>query len=64
MTTLELPSPSEMTPAARAAEVTSILAAAIVRTLTPPQATESAVCLGFLPDQRVHATPSQPVKLS
>ena len=64
MTTLELPSPSEMTPAARAAEVTSILAAALVRTLAPPDATESAVRLGFLPDQRVHATPSQPEKLS
>jgi len=64
MTTLEQPSPSEMTPAARAAEVTSILAAALVRTLAPPQATESAVRLGFLLDQRVHATPSQPEKLS
>ena len=59
MTTIELPSPSEMTPVARAAEVTSILAAALVRTLAPPEATEGAVCLGFLPDQRVHATPYQ-----
>ena len=64
MTTFELPSPSEMTPAARAAEVTSILAAALVRTLAPPEVTESAVRLGFLPNQRVHATPSQPEKLS
>lgn len=64
MTTLELPSPSEMTPTVRAAEVTSILAAAIVRTLVAPEATEGAVRLGFLPDQRLHATSSQPEKLS
>jgi hypothetical protein len=64
MTTIELPSPSEMTPVARAAEVTSILAAAIVRTLVAPEATEGTVRLGFLPDQRVHATPSQQEQLS
>ncbi len=64
MTTLELPSPSEMTPAARAAELTAILAAAIVRTLAVPEAAEGAVRLGFLPDQRVHANPSQPETLS
>jgi hypothetical protein len=59
MKNIELASPSEMTPADRAAEITSVLAAAIVRTLVTGRPKESPVGLGFLPDQRVHATPYQ-----
>ena len=43
----------------RAAEITAILASAIVRTLAAPASTESPVGLGFVPDQRVHTTPYQ-----
>ncbi|GIX24392.1 MAG: hypothetical protein KatS3mg122_1623 [Caldimonas sp.] len=63
MKNLELPSPAEMSASARAGEITAILAAAIVRTLGSPGAEQSAVRLGFLPDQRVHTTPSQQEKL-
>jgi len=64
MKNLELPSPAEMQPAARAAEITCILATAIVRGTTAEPPTESPVDLGFLPDQRVHATPYPTEKLS
>lgn len=64
MKNLELASPSEMSPGARAGEVTAILAAAIVRTLGSSGLEQSAVRLGFLPDQRVHATPYPTEKLS
>ena len=60
MKNLELASPSEMSASARAGEITTILAAAIVRTLV---ADEPKVGLGFLPDQRVHTTPYQQEKL-
>ena len=60
----ELPSPAEMQPAARAAEITAILAAAIIRSTTADRPAESRVGLGFLPDQRVHATPYPPEQLS
>ncbi len=59
MTNLELASPAEMSASARAGEITTILAAAIVRTLGSSGLEQSAVRLGFLPDQRVHTTPSQ-----
>ncbi|ARU21558.1 glutathione synthetase [Ralstonia solanacearum] len=59
MKTLELPCPSKISAAERAAEITAILASAIVRTLAAPASTESPVGLGFVPDQRVHTTPSQ-----
>ena len=57
MKNLELPSPADMSAAARAGEITAILAGAIVRTLVAEEPTPSAVGLGFLPDQRVHTTP-------
>lgn len=56
---LELPSPADMSAAARAGEITAILAAAIVRTLVADEPIPRAVGLGFLPDQRVHTTPYQ-----
>jgi hypothetical protein len=59
MKNIELASPSEMSAGARAGEITTILAAAIVRTLVA----DEPVGLGFLPDQRVHATPYQQEKL-
>jgi len=55
----ELPSPERMSASARAGEITAILAAAIVRTLVASPPIESAVGLGFLPEQRVHTTPYQ-----
>ena len=63
MTNLELASPAEMSASARAGEITTILAAAIVRTLGSSGLEQSAVRLGFLPDQRVHTTPYQEEKL-
>ena len=63
MTNLELASPAEMSASARAGEITTILAAAIVRTLGSSGLEQSAVRLGFLPDQRVHTTPYQTEKL-
>ncbi len=67
MKNLELASPSEMSASARAGEITAILASAIVRTLVadePKQRANSTTeGLGFLPDQRVHATPYQEERL-
>ena len=63
MKNLELASPSEMSACARAGEITSILAAAIVRTLVGDESKQREVGLGFLPDQRVHTTPYQQEKL-
>ncbi|MFV8669751.1 hypothetical protein [Ralstonia pseudosolanacearum] len=59
MKSIELPCPSRLSADERAAEITTILASAIVRTLAAPSAAESVVGLGFVPDQRVHATPYQ-----
>lgn len=59
MKSFELPCPSTMPAGERAAEITAILASAIVRTLAAPASTESPVGLGFVPDQRVHTTPYQ-----
>ena len=59
MKNIELTSPSEMLASARAGEITTILAAAIVRTLVADEQNQRAVGLGFLPDQRVHTTPYQ-----
>lgn len=58
MNHLELPSPADMSPAARAGEITTILAAAIVRSRVATKPNERDIELGFLPDQRVHTTPS------
>jgi hypothetical protein len=63
MNHIELASPSEMTASARAAEITAILAAAIVRTVVAEAPKQREVGLGFLPDQRVHTTPYQTEKL-
>ncbi|WP_426146248.1 hypothetical protein [Ralstonia pseudosolanacearum] len=59
MKSIELPCPSQLSAGERATEITTILASAIVRTLATPRTAESAVGLGFVPDQRVHATPYQ-----
>ena len=63
MKNLELASPSEMSACARAGEITTILAAAIVRALAAYEPKQREVGLGFLPDQRVHTTPYQEEKL-
>ena len=63
MKNLELASPSEMSASARAGEITTILAAAIVRTLVGDEPKQGEVGLGFLPDQRVHTTPYQKEKV-
>lgn len=63
MRNLELASPAEMSASARAGEITTILAAAIVRTLAGDDQKQREVGLGFLPDQRVHTTPYQEEKL-
>ena len=63
MKNLELASPSVMSASARAGEITTILAAAIVRTLAANEPKAREVNLGFLPDQRVHTTPYQQEKL-
>lgn len=67
---IELDAPAEMPAGARAAEITAILARAIVRSLQPPStpdactdASRSEVSLGFSANQRVHTTPSQPEPL-
>ena len=69
---IELDAPAEMPAGARAAEITAILARAIVRTLLAPHGTpeagaatcrKEAVGLGFSANQRVHTTPSQPEPL-
>lgn len=57
MKNLELASPSEMSPSARAGEIAAILASAIVRTLVADEPKQRADGLGFLPDQRTHTTP-------
>lgn len=57
MKSVTLPLPAALTPAARAAEIAAILAAAIIRSQSPSPAEETKVDLGFLPDQRVYATP-------
>ena len=43
----------------RASEIVTILAAAIARRYVATKPAESAVNLGFVPDQRVHTTPYQ-----
>lgn len=63
MKNIELASPSEMSASARAGEITTILAAAIVRTLVVVTLRPREVSLGFLPDQRVHTTSYQTEKL-
>ena len=57
MKNLELTSPAEMSAKARAAEISAILAAAVVRTHLAGRHDQREVDLGFSPDQRVHTTP-------
>lgn len=57
MKTLELAPPAMMSPRARAAEITTILARAIVRTIQENQRAETPVRLGFPAGKRVHTTP-------
>ena len=65
-----LPNPDTMSAEERATEITTILAACLLRISTahqekPEQKTrDTEVRLGFLPDQRVHTTPSQHKELS
>ena len=63
MNTIELSLPAEMSASARAAEITTILAAAIVRTQLAQAAKQREVDLGLLHDQRVHTTPYQQRRL-
>ena len=57
MNPIELASPAMMSAKARAAEITAILAAAILRTHVEKTEKRRAVDLGFPLDQRVHTTP-------
>jgi len=63
MNHIELSSPTMMSAPARAAEITSILAAAIIRSQLAPSPGQREVVLGFLPEQRVHTTPYPQEKL-
>ncbi len=67
MKNIELPTPTAMSAAGRSAEITSILASAIIRTQLAEDEAHSAkqreVGLGFLPNQRVHTTPYQTSRL-
>jgi hypothetical protein len=63
MNNLELASPSEISASARAGEITTILAAAIIRAFVGDEPHQREVGLGFLPDQCVHTTPYQKEKL-
>ena len=58
MSHLEPPFPADMSPAARAGEITTILAAAIVRSRVATKPNQRDIELGLLPHQRVHTTPS------
>ena len=64
MNNIEINPTSEMSASARAAEITTILAAAIVRTQLAQAVKQRDVGLGLLPDQRVHTTPYQKKRLS
>jgi hypothetical protein len=64
MQIIKLLSPAEMTPCARAREICAILATAINRSYVANEPAENPVRLGFVPDQRVHTTPSQQEELS
>jgi len=64
MKTLALTPPDQLTPAARAAEITAILARCILRQHAAPTAREADFRLGCSPGKRLHTTPSQPEPLS
>ena len=54
---LALSPPDEMSPSARAREITVILATALVRTLAADSSVKREIPLGFLPERSVHTTP-------
>ena len=54
---LALSPPDEMSPSARAREITVILATALSRTLTADSSAKREIPLGFLPKRSVHTTP-------
>ncbi|WP_367184457.1 hypothetical protein [Ferrovum sp.] len=64
MKNIELTNPSRMSGATRVGEITAILAAAIIRTLTGEDQKQREIGLGFMPDQRVHTTSYPPENLS
>ncbi|MBU3697806.1 MAG: hypothetical protein FGM13_14115 [Dechloromonas sp.] len=64
MKTPNLPNPDSMSALERAAEIATILATAITRSYVANAPVENPVHLGFVPDQRVHTTPSQQEELS
>ena len=57
MNNIEIASDVEMSACARAAEITTIIATAIIRSTVAQKPIEREVGLGFLPDQSVHTTP-------
>lgn len=57
MNRIALPLPSEMTASDRAAEITTILATALLRTQCQESPDPNAVRLDLLLDRSVHATP-------
>ncbi|MCM8614241.1 hypothetical protein [Accumulibacter sp.] len=61
--TVEPTLPESMSPRERAAEITTILAGAIVRTQLAQAGKRRESALGFLDDQRVHTTPYQDERL-
>lgn len=63
MKNIKLATPTAMSATARAAEITSILAAAIIRTQLAQPTKQREIELGFLPGKSVHTTPSQQEKL-
>ena len=59
-----LTSAEHLNPAQRAAEITRILAAAILRQHADHTAKKEPVRLGLLPDQRVNVAPNPPERQS
>lgn len=51
---------SQLSASERAAELTSLLANALIRTSLDTSQTQRAVDLGFCPPQRLHSTPFPP----
>jgi hypothetical protein len=64
MKPIELPPPTAMSATRRAAEITRILAAAIVRTQRSQAEKQRAVDLGLPPSQRLHTTSYPAEKMS
>ncbi len=63
MKNIALASPSQMSAAERAAEITAILATAVVRNALAAGAREAEIGVGFLPEQSVHTTPYREERL-